>query len=263
MPTTSKNVFTHSGTTGDTFLSLSVVKLLGGGDMYLRLHNMNNMIQQKLGWPDAGIHSGRMSQKDFDVIAELIRHQPYINKFEIYNGETWTHELEEVCRHHQVGRIPRNFSNQYARSQGIDLDANLKELQMYAWMECREPRKIPNKPIAIARNDHYQEGNEIDSPSWRNLINRGLLEQCFFIGLDSDHAWFEDAFKVKVHHHKTPDFMEMARVISAAEMFVGNQSSPAGLAIALGKTCMIETRKNEKLDNNEIFYPFRTNIQYF
>jgi hypothetical protein len=57
--------------------------------------------------------------------------------------------------------------------------------------------------------------------------------------------------------------MEMARVISAAEMFIGNQSSPAGLAIALGKTCMIETRKNEKLDNNEIFYPFRTNIQYF
>ena len=32
--------FSHSGSTGDTFSSLVAVKILGGGDFYLRLNNI-------------------------------------------------------------------------------------------------------------------------------------------------------------------------------------------------------------------------------
>ena len=41
--------FSHSGTTGDTFSSCVAVKILGGGDVYLRLGNLKKMIQEKLG----------------------------------------------------------------------------------------------------------------------------------------------------------------------------------------------------------------------
>ena len=44
------------------------------GDFYLKLNDLDRVIQQYLGWPDAGRHSGRMSQEDFDAMEELIKH---------------------------------------------------------------------------------------------------------------------------------------------------------------------------------------------
>ena len=40
--------FSHSGTTGDTFCSLVISKILGGGDFYLKLHNLENILPKKL-----------------------------------------------------------------------------------------------------------------------------------------------------------------------------------------------------------------------
>ena len=63
MPTTSKS-FTHSGTLGDVLTSLCIVKLLGGGDFYLRLNNMDKMIQEKLSKGDLVlVPSGAISVK--------------------------------------------------------------------------------------------------------------------------------------------------------------------------------------------------------
>lgn len=263
MHTTSKS-FTHSGTLGDVVTSLNIVKILGGGDFYLKLYNMDKMIQEKLGWPNAGIHSGRMTDKDFDILAPLLRSQSYISKFEKWNGEVVTNEFEEVCRHHQAGGYkPRNFSNQYAVSQGLNPLQYFKELQQQPWLECNNPIKIPNRPIVISRNDHYLEGAPIENPVWKNWLNLGLADRAVFVGLESDHAWFEDMYKTKVLHYKTEDMLELTRIIQGSDLFIGNQSMPCGIAIALGKTSWFETRKNETLENNEIFYPHRINIQYF
>ena len=84
-----------------------------------------------------------------------------------------------------------------------------------------------------------------------------------FIGLEQDHHWFEETFKTFIPHYRTPDFMEMARVIQGSELLVTSMSSPCALALALGKTMMIETRKNETHERLEVNYPFRLNIQYF
>ena len=51
--------FSHSGTTGDTFCSLVAAKILGGGEFYLKLHNLENMLKEKLGWSvKGGRHDG-------------------------------------------------------------------------------------------------------------------------------------------------------------------------------------------------------------
>lgn len=257
--------FSHSGTTGDTFSSLVAVKILGGGDFYLRLHNLDRMIQEKLGWPNAGLHSGRMTQQDYDVMRELMLHQPYINSFEIYNNQHIDYELENAALHLQPGVVPRNFSNQHAKANGIDIESNLKKLQIEPYMECREPRRIPGKPICIFRNDHHRQGNDILSPQYKSWLERGLLEQAFFIGLSEDHDWFENSLKVKIQHVPSPDFMEMARLIQGSELLICNQSSPCALGLALGKTMWIELRKlpGETVEQNECFYPFRININYF
>lgn len=255
--------FSHSGTTGDTFCSLVAMKILGGGDFYLRLNNLDNMIQEKLGWSNAGRHSGRMTQDDFESMRELMLHQPYIKSFNVYNDEHIDYELENAALHLEMSERPRNFSNQHAKAQNIDLKYNIRQLQMMPWMECREERKFPGRPIVVFRGPHYQEGNERLSPVWKDLIDRGLCEQAVYVGLEEEHAWFEESFKCFIPHYKTPDFMELARVIQGSELFISSMSSPSALALCLGKTMWLETRKNEPWERHEYNYPYRLNIRYF
>jgi hypothetical protein len=255
--------FSHSGTTGDTFCSLVAAKILGGGDFYLKLHNLDKVIQEKLGWPNAGRHSGRMTEADFESMRELMLHQPYITSFNVWNGEEIDYELENAALHLDMAERPRNFSNQHAKAQGIDLNYHIRQLQMMPWMECREERKFPGRPIVVFRGPHYQEGNEVVSPTWKDLIDRGLCEQAVYVGLEEEHAWFEDTFKCFIPQYNTPDFMELARVIQGSELFISSMSSPSALALCLGKTMWLETRKNESWERHEYNYPNRLNIKYF
>ena len=256
--------FSHSGTTGDTFCALVIPKILGGGDFYLKLNNLEHVINTKLGWSNKGNrHEGRMTQNDYDVMEELIKHQSYISDFKIWNGEAIDYELEDAYDHLETGFFPRNFSNQYALAAGIDPKKHYKELQMTPWMECREPKSIPGRPVVIHRSPNYQEGNPVDSPKWKGFIQRGLAEQAVFVGGESDHAYFEDTFKVRVPHYRTPDWMELARIIQGSELMITSMGGPSALCLCLGKTMMLESRKNEKHERLEINYPSRINIQYF
>jgi len=255
--------FSHSGTTGDVFNSLSVVRALGGGHLYLKLNNLEAMVREKLGWGDVGVHRGRMTQHDFEAMREFILHQPYITGFTVWAGEPVDYDLDEAARHHETGVFPRNFANQYARALNMDLDANLKALQIEAYMECREAVKIPGRPFVVFRGSRYQEGNAVESPQWRSWLDWGLAEQAVFIGLEADHTWFTSSMGVDIPHYITPTFMDMARVIQGSEMLITSMSSPCAVGLALGKTMWIETRKNETLERLEVNYPWRPNIFYF
>ena len=265
MSTISNLSFTHSGTLGDILTSLCIVKILGGGDFYIKLHNMDQMVRDKLGWPGAGIHSGRMTQKDYDMIAPLLKSQSFIKSCQIWNGETVTHELEEQCLHHQASGVwPRNFSNQYAASQGVDMESNFEALQQRPWLECNNPIRIPGRPIVISRNEKYLDGAPVLNPQWQQWLDMGLADQCVFVGHESEHAWFEDLYKCEVDHYKTEDLLHLSRVLAGCDLFIGNQSMPGTMAsICLGKTSRIELRKNETYTNNEFIYPYRINVSYF
>jgi hypothetical protein len=259
------NSFSHSGTLGDVLTAMCLVKILGGGDFYLRLNNMDKMIQEKLGWPDAGVHSGRMTQKDFDMLEPLMKSQSFINSFQVWDGQTITHEFEEVCRHHRANGVwPRNFSNQYAAALKIDPQANFEALQQQPWLECKDPIRITGRPVVISRNEKYLDGAPVYNPIWREWIEYGLADRCVFVGHESEHAWFQELYKCEVDFYPTEDMLHLSRVLAGCELFIGNQSMPGTMAsIALGKTSRIELRKNETQVNNEFFYPYRLNVSYF
>jgi hypothetical protein len=204
-----------------------------------------------------------MTMDDYESMRELMLHQPYITDFKPWNGEAIDHELEDAALHLDTKVRPRNFSTQHALGQGIDCNYNQRQLQMDPWMECREERKIPGRPIVIFRGPHYQDGNDLKSKVWQDLINRGLADQAVYVGLESEHAWFEDTFKICIPHYRTPDYMELARVIQGSELFISSMSSPSALALCLGKTMWLETRKNEEWERHEYNYPLRLNIRYF
>jgi len=256
--------FSHSGTTGDTFCALVIPKILGGGEFYLKLNNLEHVINTKLGWSNKGNrHEGRMTQGDFDVMEELIKHQTYITDFKVWNGEDIDYELEDAYDYLETGFFPRNFSNQYALAAGIDPKKHVRELQVDPWLECREPRRVPGRPVVIHRSPNYQEGNSTVSPVWKGYIDRGLAEQAVFVGAESDHQYFEDTYKVRVPYYRTPDWMELARIISGSEMMITSMGGPSALCLCLGKTMILEPRKNEPHERLEINYPGRINIQYF
>ena len=255
--------FSHSGTMGDTLCSMVAVKILGGGDVYLQLGNLKKMIQEKLGWPDAGRHNDKMRQIDFDQMEEFMLHQPYIHNFKVWNGEAIDHELENAALHLETGFFPRNFSNQHALANSIDPKYHFRQLQIDPWMECREERKFPGRPIVVHRNMNYQDGNEKVSKQWKSICDRMLAEQGVFVGSEEEHHEFENCYKITIPHYRTPDLMELARVIQGSEFFITSMGGPSALALALGKTMSLEVRKNEKFERLEINYPYRLNIQYF
>jgi len=80
--------FSHSGTTGDTFSSMVAVKVLGGGEVYLKLNNLENVIK-KIGWSMSpnDRHYGRMTMHDYEIMREYMLHQPYIKDFKVWNGQ--------------------------------------------------------------------------------------------------------------------------------------------------------------------------------
>lgn len=256
--------YTHSATTGDIFSSLAVVRAIGGGDYYLRLNNLDN-ICRSIGWGNAGRHSGRMRQSDFDFLAPLMEIQSCITKFAVWQGEETDYQLEDVARHLNTQLWPRNFANQYASALNVDPVKHFRTLQIDPYVNVDKPTVIPGKPVCISRNSHYLEGIEDITQvyDWRNWIERNLMDQAFFVGLPDEHAWFEETMKVKVAYVPTSDSLELARLIAGAEMMIGNQSMPATLSLGIGTTTWIETRKNTPLDNNEILYPYKSNIFYF
>jgi hypothetical protein len=255
--------FSHSGTTGDVFSSLAVVKCLGGGDYFLRLNNLDR-VAGMIGW-SAGRHSGRMTQKDFDFLAPLMKIQSCLTNFCTWDGEYIDYELEKRVYHLNAPVWPRNFANQDATAMGLNLEEHFKTLQIEPYVEVDRTRTVPGRPICISRNPFYLDGvpDVTQVPEWTNWIERNLMDQAFFVGLPEDHAWFEDTMKVKVHYEPTSDSLVLAQLIAGSKMMIANQSMPGTLAVGLGATIWIETRKNTPLDNNEILYPYRANITYF
>lgn len=255
--------FSHSGSTGDTFSSMALVRALGGGDYYLRLHNMSN-VAARIGW-GAGRHAGRMTPQDFDFLAPIMQIQSCLTKFEAYQGQHIDYELENTVYHMTDPIWPRNFANQYANAMKVDMQKYFRQLQVDPYIDVDKPTVIPGRPVCIARNPFYLDGIENISqvPEWVNWIERGLMDQCFFVGLPEDHQWFEQTMKVKVHYEPTTDGLALARLIAGAKMMIANQSMPGTLCVGIGTTLWLETRKNTPLDNNEILYPYRANITYF
>jgi hypothetical protein len=206
-----------------------------------------------------------MTHIDFNFLAPIMEIQSCITKFAIWQDEVVDHELEERAKHLHSDVWPRNFDNLDAVAMGVDLEANFRTLQIDPYVEVDKSTIVPGRPICISRNPYYLDGipdiTKVDE--WTNWIERNLMDQAFFVGSPSDHAWFEDTMKVKVMYKPTSDGLELARLIAGAKMMIGNQSMPATLALGIGTTLWIETRKNTPLENNEILYPYRSNITYF
>lgn len=241
----SKLNFSTMGTFGDTVFSLCLMKIMGGGNMYVKLNALDDFAKNVLGWPNAGPASGRYTQADYELIAPLLEAQDYIDNVSTWNGEKIDCGFEDHWKYHLPKGWQGNQTECYAMSLGYNIDDPIikRKLLHDPWLTPVEPLKISGKPIAIHRAHRYNY-NGPPSPEWFDFINNNLSDQGFFLGTEKEHAQFEEQFKIKIHHQKVSDLLEMARYIQGSEILVGNQSVHISIAIGLGKTYYLEIRKD-------------------
>lgn len=260
--------FLHPGTFGDTIYGMSAVKLLGGGDVYIKLNGMNEVAYNAFGAVTAGVHAGRYTQNDLDFLFPLLEHQSYIHKLDVWRNESVTHDLGT---HYKWTTGPKGWQgNQtecYALVCGLDIDQHKKALNVDPWLDSVDPIRIPGRPVVINRTSRYLQGSVSTPETWTNWIDEGLDEVAVFLGTEEESAAFNRQFNCNVPYHPVSDMMEMARIIQGAEQVMGNQSVVLSIAIGLGKTFWCEMRKD--YDNfrsphgfGDVWFP-RVNGFYF
>ena len=260
--------FSHFGTFGDTIYSLCVVKLLGGGNMYIKLNYLNYFCTQVLGWPNAGPGAGRYTKEDFDMIAPLLEAQEYLHEVSVYENQKIDIDFENHYRFHLLGsRWRGNQTECYALTQNLNIhDEKIsKALIKLPWLDNIAPIYQPEK-ICINRTSRHHHGETGDS---KKVYEKFISDDCFFVGTEQEHTDFCDEFKCDVRYQRTNDLLELARYINGCEMFLGNQSSALAIAIGLGKDLRYEIRKDYQSEymtsphgHGDVWFP-RDNIGYF
>lgn len=232
------------GTFGDTIYSLNLVKILGGGNMYVKLNAMDEFAQKVLGWANAGPASGRYTQQDYDSLEPLLKAQDYLDSVAVWNGEPLDYDFKDHFKYHLIRGWQGNQTECYALTQGMNIhDPELrKKLLLEPWLTPVDPIRIPGKPIVVNRTVRYLYG--APSTEWYTYVENGLGDSAVFVGSEKEHADFEELFKVKIEYYKTEDLLELARVVQGCEQFIGNQSVALSLAIGLGKSYQCEVRKD-------------------
>jgi len=237
--------FLHPGTFGDTIYGMSAVKLLGGGDVYIKLNGMNEVAWNAFGSPNAGVHANRYTKKDLDFLFPLLEKQSYIKNVKVWRNEEVDYDLGQ---HYKFTTGPAGWQgNQtecYALVCGLDINKYKKELLRDPWLDPVKPLRVPGRPIVINRTGRYLQGRDPNDQTWNDWVSEGLDECAIFIGSEQECDDFNREFNAKVLYHPVSDMLEMAQYIQGSEMVIGNQSVVLCIAIALGKTFWCEMRND-------------------
>ena len=248
-------IYKHSGTFGDLIYSLSVVKKLGAGAFAIALNNIEICVAQYGYRPDEVdiMHKGRFTVADFNLIEPLLRRQSYITDVVPWKG------IHDIDLDQFRGVLFRGFEGNYVeafyKTFNLPFTADVYD---ETWLEA-DPLQMAS--VVINRTFRYRCPS--GTASWQNLLEQANIAQNgIFVGSDEEHEDFEKSTGFRVQYYPVKDFKVLADIIAGADLFMGNQSAAYSIAMALGKSSVLETIKIKPLANNECYFP-RDNCQYF
>ena len=248
-------IYKHSGTFGDLIYSLSVVKKLGAGAFAIALNNIETCVAQYGYRPDEVdiMHKGRFTVADFNLIEPLLTRQSYITDVVPWKG------IHDINLDQFRGVLFRGFEGNYVeafyKTFNLPFTADVYD---ETWLEA-DPLRMAS--VVINRTFRYRCPS--GTASWQNLLEQANITQNgIFVGSDEEHEDFEKSTGFRVQYYPVKDFKELADIIAGADLFIGNQSAAYSIAMALGKSSVLETIKIKPLANNECYFP-RDNCQYF
>ena len=249
--------FVHSGNLGDIIYSLPAVRALGGGTMYIKLDGVADAIRKYNNGPVPDDYRGRLSAKDFEMLAPLLDAQPYIEATQVFHpNQTVEVDLDQF-RAVAGQSFATNFLSTYNKALGLP-DGDISG--EWPWLFV-EPTKIAE--FVVCRSARYRSNKSSTIPTWKAIIDGNDFEnRAVFVGLPEEAEEFNQLFDVSIPYYKCKDFLDMAQVIAGADTFFGNQTFAYGIAQGLGKDTVLETLTWRPLVNNECFFE-RDGCVYF
>lgn len=186
-------------------------------------------------------------QKAYDDVKDTVCQQPFIHKFEIWEGyfpetldgnvtinlNSW--RLPVADTHARTGKYDTCWTELLAGHYGYPIPSDYKWLQAHPYLE----KEVKDRIIihrSYHRHNSYPFWDEI-IPKLLNVTNHPLLFVTCNYG-----EW--SAFKHNENHFieplVVPTITDMVNVISGCRMFIGNQSAPFAIASALDVPRIVE-----------------------
>lgn len=209
----------HGGDLGDCLAALPVLRRLGGGDFVLTGTDKTRE---------------RMTPERANLLIPLLVQQPYVKsaRFEA-SPQGVTHDLANF-------RTTRpqpleTLTAWQARHLGIsDVDTS-------PWLTVK-PSLNARGMAVFARSFRYHNS----AFNWKAIWDK--VEKAVFMGTGDEAKDFIETFR-PILRAQTSNLLEAAQLIAGSKLFVGNQSCPCWLAMALGhpmvqETCPIVVQQN-------------------
>ena len=211
-------LFKHTGDAGDIIYGLAAIKALGGGMLYVSPSRWETRVKPTI--------------ESTQNMRGLLQKQDYI-----WDATFTDHPLAHA------DYDMNNFREYFLNGERLK-DESLFSMQLRAcrtywpadkpWMTTDFRMTVPGRPIVIARSERYH------SPPfpWKELVAKHG-NRMIFVGTEAEHASFACEFG-HVPRIETLTLLDVARVIDGGSMFIGNQSCPMAIALALGKNVIQE-----------------------
>lgn len=165
------------------------------------------------------------------LVAPLFASQPYIESVEC-SEEPCDVDLTEFRRWHSSSTaLWQAQSMEYTHQTGKRVIQDSTP-----WIHVEPDLSFRGK-VVVARSERYR--NQRFDPVWSAAVEL-YGDRIVFVGLPHEHIIFCDNFG-EVPHLQVRNFLDMARVLAGCSLFMGNQSSPQLLAMAVGCPIVQET----------------------
>lgn len=206
------STFVHGGDVGDLIYALPTMKALGGGILALVPHKVREP------FTEAKAHR----------LIPLLKQQAYLPEVEFMS---------------QSPQAPYNFNSfRSSYKRGKTLAAMQSEMfglngetVIKPWLTVDRPIKAGDYSVILHRSSRYQNPKF----PWKRVLEK-YRGKALFVGLDREWSAFCKEFG-SVEYHRTADFLELARLIAGAKLFIGNQSAPYSIAEGIKQTSILES----------------------
>lgn len=224
---------TSSGDLGDCVASFATIVHRGERCHYLLL--------------DDGNTKGIIARQH--IIRPLLDAQPLTETVKAWRNEQvdWHSEGFRPRWHNHVDNLALCHAT-HALSVGFI--SSLPDLSK-PWLVCDKNPAFENR-VVVNRSERYQ--NQMFP--WAKVVAH-YGKRIVFLGMPHEHAQFCAAFG-NVEYHPTKDMLEVAQIISASSLFLGNQSSCMTIAEGLKHPRILEGC----LRVPDCVYPSSINAQY-
>jgi hypothetical protein len=202
----------HSGDLGDIIYALPAMRA-AGAPVHLFVNTRP--------W------TAPMSAKKLGVIKSLLEAQPFVASVVLGECPTKTKLGFSTFRN---GGLPFGvtLADLQARWVGMSIDKN-------PWLTAKPDSVFAGK-VLCHRSPRYHNPYF----NWR-AVGEEFGNRMVFLGLDEEVAALRKSTGVNAPHAKFADYAALASALAAAELFIGNQSSPMAVAIGLGVPFIQET----------------------